>query len=60
MYIETDNDALQALYDEALMGDEYDPPGIEFSETGVAQVKEAVGERLVEQFDDIHKRDTDA
>ena len=36
------------LYDEELMGDEYERPGITFSrEDGVARVKKDVGEALV-------------
>jgi len=53
MYIETSNQALQSLYDADLMGDQYDPPGVEFSATGVAQVTQEVGERLVERYDTI-------
>jgi len=56
MYIETTNEQLQALYDAELMGDHYDPPGVEFSSNGVAQVVETVGERLVAEYDEIHER----
>lgn len=52
MYIETDNDQLQRLYREDLMGDHYDPPGIEFK-GGTANVVEEVGEALVEHYDSI-------
>jgi hypothetical protein len=57
MYIETSNDQLQSLYDKDLMGDHYDPPGVEFSTNGVANVVEEVGERLVEHYDDISEID---
>lgn len=53
MWIETDNPACQALYDAALMGEHYEPPGVEFAATGTAQVVAEVGERLVEHYDDI-------
>lgn len=56
MYITTTNDALKTLYREDLMGDEYDPPGVEFSGSNVAQVTESVGERLVEEHDDIERK----
>lgn len=59
MYIKTDNEQLQALYREDLMGDHYDPPGVEFSETGTAQVVEDVGERLVEEYDSIAAKESD-
>lgn len=39
------------LYDAEVMGDEYDPPGITFSrESGVARVKQDVGEALVAKY----------
>lgn len=53
MYIQTSNEQLRALYRADLMGDEYDPPGVEFSTTGTAQVTETIGQRLVEQYDSI-------
>jgi len=59
MYIETSNKALQSLYDADLMGDQYDPPGVEFSATGVAQVTQEVGERLVERYDTITVKDSE-
>jgi hypothetical protein len=59
MYIETSNQALQSLYDADLMGDQYDPPGVEFSATGVAQVTQEVGERLVERYDTITVKDSE-
>jgi len=59
MYIETSNQALQSLYDSDLMGDQYDPPGVEFSATGVAQVTQEVGERLVERYDTITVKDSE-
>lgn len=64
MWIETDNSALQALYDQALLGDLCEPPGVEFGDTQRAQVTAEVGERLVEHYDDIRpvegEEDTDA
>jgi len=59
MHIETSNQALQSLYDADLMGDQYDPPGVEFSATGVAQVTQEVGERLVERYDTITVKDSE-
>ena len=58
MYIETTNPALQSLYNADLMGDDYSPPGVEFSANGVAQVTQEVGERLVEHYDSITVKDT--
>ena len=58
MYITTDNEQLQALYDEQLMGDHYDPPGVEFR-GGTAQVVEEVGERLAEAYDGIAVKESD-
>jgi len=59
MYIQTSNQQLQSLYNEDLMGDDYDPPGVEFAETGTAQVTQEVGERLVEHYDSITVKETD-
>jgi len=59
MYIETSNPALQSLYDADLMGDDYSPPGVEFSSAGVAQVTQEVGERLVERYDTITPKDSE-
>jgi hypothetical protein len=53
MWIQTTNDALQALYREDLMGDHYDPPGVEFGASGTANVVAEVGEALCEHIDDI-------
>jgi hypothetical protein len=53
MRIKTTNPALRALYDEEIMGEHYDPPGVEFASTGTAQVLAEVGERVVEHYDDI-------
>jgi hypothetical protein len=54
MRLTTTNDALQALYDEELMGDEYDPPGVRFHDTGTSQeVPVEIGERLIEHYDSI-------
>jgi len=52
MFIQTSNQQLQRLYDEDLMGDHYDPPGIDF-QGGTANVVQEVGEALVEQYDSI-------
>lgn len=52
MYIKSENPHLRYLYDEELMGDHYEPPGIEFSEDKrVANVVEEVGTALVESDD---------
>lgn len=59
MYIQTTNDQLQSLYNADLMEDHYDPPGVEFSSTGVAQVKQEVGEALVEHYDSITATDSE-
>jgi hypothetical protein len=59
MYIQTSNQQLQSLYREDLMGDHYDPPGVEFAATGTAQVNREVGERLVEHYDSITELETD-
>lgn len=48
MRIQNDNPATRFLYDAALMGEHYDPPGIEFSADGVARVKASVGEALAD------------
>lgn len=57
------------FYDEEVMGDEYDPPGIAFSrESGVARVKQDVGEALCQKYShfepvedsDTESSDTDA
>lgn len=60
MWIQTDNDQLQAFYRADLMGDHYDPPGVEFTSGGKAQVVEAVGERLVESYDHISSIESNA
>jgi hypothetical protein len=54
MRVKSTNPALRALYDAELMGDQYDPPGVRFHDTGTSQeVPAEVGERLVEHYDDI-------
>jgi len=59
MRLTTTNPALRALYDEDLMGDHYDAPGITFHSTGTSQeVAEVVGERLIEHYDDIEPRNS--
>ncbi|WP_226479162.1 hypothetical protein [Natrinema amylolyticum] len=59
MWIQTDNQQLRSLYDADLMDDHYDPPGVEFSAGGKANVVQEVGERLVEHYDDISPTETD-
>ena len=51
MRIKNENTATRRLYNEALMGEHYDPPGIEFSAAGIARVKREVGEALVQSDD---------
>lgn len=55
MKIKTRNPALRRFYNEAIMGDHYDPPGITFNDEGIARVKREVGEALVEsdEFPDM-------
>jgi len=54
MRVKTTNAALQALYDAELMGEQEDPPGVRFYDTGTSQeISREVGERLVEHYDEI-------
>lgn len=48
MKIHNDNQQTSRLYDDELMSEYYDPPGIEFSDEGIARVREAVGTALAE------------
>ena len=58
MRVKSTNPALQALYDADLMGDQYDPPGIRFHDTGTSQeLSREVGERLVEHYNEIEPID---
>lgn len=56
MYIEIAT-STRYLYDESIMAGEYAPPGVEFSEAGVANVRKEVGKALVEQYDSIEIHD---
>lgn len=54
MRVETTNPSLRRLYNEDLMGEHYDPPGVTFAKTGTSQELVAeVAERLVDHYDDI-------
>lgn len=50
MHITIDRDDVQTLYNAELMPDGYD---VRFSENNTANVKEEVGERLIEQYGEI-------
>lgn len=56
MWIETTQEQLQSLWIAEIMSDHYDPPGVEFTQRGRAQVVDEVGEALVERYDHIRKR----
>jgi hypothetical protein len=60
MYIECTNPATRRLYDASLTDEDGDPvmsDPVEFASTGTAQVSKEVGERLVEEYDDIQPHD---
>lgn len=59
MKIRNENTATVAFYNDDIMAEHYEPPGIEFNEEGVARVKKAVGEALVEseEYPTIHRYD---
>ena len=65
MRVKTDNTAVNRFYDEELMGDEYDPPGIKFNKPkpdGTRTSQEmvaAVAERLVSEVEGIEALDTE-
>jgi len=54
MRLETDNDQLRRFYREDLMGDHYDPPGIEFHDSGISQeVADEVAHAVADDVDGI-------
>lgn len=59
MKIRNENTATMAFYNDDIMAEHYEPPGIEFNEEGVARVKKEVGEALVEseEYPTIHRYD---
>lgn len=59
MYIKTENDDLSFLYREDIMDGYYDPPGVSFSENGLANVKADVGEILCDEHETITPHDPD-
>lgn len=53
MWIKTDNDALTKLAPEGV-----DPAdAVEFNDSNSAQVTKELGERLIEEFEDIHAKE---
>ena len=54
MRLKTTNDALVAFYDEKLMQDARDPPGIIFYESGISrEVPSELGRQVVDAYDSI-------
>lgn len=60
MRLQTDNQQLRWFYREDLMGDHYDPPGIEFYDTGTSQeVVQEVAEAVADTVGGISLYDPD-
>ncbi|PCR89322.1 hypothetical protein [Natrinema ejinorense] len=60
MRLQTDNQQLREFYREELIGDHYDPPGIEFYDSGISQeVVQEVAEAVADAVDGISLYDPD-
>jgi hypothetical protein len=55
MYVKNDNTATRKLHNDDVMPEDY---VVEFSENGVANVTQEVGESLIENYDTISKHES--